>query len=155
MMRVADRDGQRVGGIGAGDLDPGKLQAHHVVDLRLGGMSHAHHGLFHRIGRVFSDHQPGLRRHQKGYSARLTQLQRGHRVLVDEGMLHRRGIGGIAAHHFGQLRMERDQPLRQFAVLRVRVADAIGDMRQPRPVHVDHPPAEVPQARINPENPHR
>jgi hypothetical protein len=34
------------------------------------------------------------------------------------------------------------------------MADAIGDMGYFRPHNINHPPAEVAQARINPQNPH-
>jgi hypothetical protein len=39
-------------------------------------------------------------------------------------------------------------------IIGVRMANAIGDMGNFRPHNVNHPPAEVPQARINPQNPH-
>ena len=44
-MRMRQRDGQRVGGIGAGELDPGQLQPHHMLDLPLVGMADADDGL--------------------------------------------------------------------------------------------------------------
>ena len=58
-MRVAERDGERIGRIRAGDLDPGKLQPHHVFDLPLVGMAHADHGLLDLVGSVFADRDPG------------------------------------------------------------------------------------------------
>jgi hypothetical protein len=39
-------------------------------------------------------------------------------------------------------------------IIGVRMADAIGDMGDFRPHNVNHTPPEVPQARINPQNPH-
>jgi hypothetical protein len=58
MMGVADRDGQRIGGVRPRDLHAGQMQAHHVGDLHLGGMADADHRLLHRIRRIFPDREP-------------------------------------------------------------------------------------------------
>ena len=153
-MRVADRNRQRVRRIRARNHHTGQLQANHMIHLGFIGMAHTHHRLFHRIGRIFADRQTGLRGHQQGNAARLPEFQGGHRVLVDERMLHRCRIGGVEPQDCGQLAVQRHQPLCQIAISGVRMADAIGDMGEFRAQNVDHPPAEVAQARINPKNPH-
>ena len=95
MVRVADRDGQRVGGIGARDLDAWKLKPDHMVDLAFVGVTHPDHGLLDRVWKIFANGQPCLRGHKKGDPARLPQLQSGHRILVDEGLLDGCGVRPI------------------------------------------------------------
>ena len=36
----------------------------------------------------------------------------------------------------------------------IGMTDAIGDMGDARTSHVDHPPAQIPQARVDPQNTH-
>ena len=55
MMRVGDRDGERVGGVGAGDLRPGKQARDHRVDLRFFGIAGADDGLLHQPRGIFAD----------------------------------------------------------------------------------------------------
>ena len=81
-MGVADRDRQSICGIGPADRHARKLHLHHMVDLGLVGMADADHRLFDRIGGVFADRQPGLRRDQQRDAARLTQLQRATASLL-------------------------------------------------------------------------
>lgn len=45
-----------------------KVQAHHMVDLHLGGVAHADDRLLHRIGGVFPT-AGGLRGHKQGDGA--------------------------------------------------------------------------------------
>ena len=106
MMRMTNRNRQCIRRIGTVDLYTRQMEAPHMVNLRLGGMTHADHGFFHRIGRIFPDHQPELRRNQQRDPPRLPQFQRGDRILVDEGIFHRRRLRGVLLHHKGQLNME-------------------------------------------------
>ena len=117
-------------------------------------MAHADHGLFHRVWGIFANYQPCLRGHQQGNAARLAQFQCGHRIFVDKRMLYCCRIGGIGAHNVGQLAVQRHKALGKGTIIGVRMADAIGDMGDFRPHNVNHTPPEVPQARINPQNPH-
>ena len=57
MMRVADRDGQRVGGVLALRIGLRQQHADHHADLRLLAVAGADHGLLHHVGRVFGDRQ--------------------------------------------------------------------------------------------------
>jgi hypothetical protein len=50
--------------------------------------------------------------------------------------------------------VQRHKALSKGTIIGVRMADAIGDMGDFRPHNVNHTPPEVPQARINPQNPH-
>ncbi len=88
-----------------------------------------HDGLLDRVGRIFSDGQAELRGHQQRDPPRLPQFQRGDRILVDEGMLHRCRIGGMAAEHLGQLAVQAQEAVGQ--VTGIRMADAVRDMAQP------------------------
>ena len=58
MMRVGDRDRERVGGVGAGDLHSGKQARDHRVDLRLLGIADADDGFLHQPRRIFANSSP-------------------------------------------------------------------------------------------------
>ena len=94
MMRVGDRDRERVGGIGAGDLHAGKQARHHRVDLRLLRAAGADDRLLDQRRRIFADLDPGARGAHQHHAARLPELQRRLRVLVDEHLFDR-GRGGL------------------------------------------------------------
>ncbi len=123
-----------------------------MFDLPLLGVTHADHRLLHGVRRILPDGDPGLRRHEHRDAARLTELQRAGRVLVDEGLLHGRGVGREPRHDLGQLRMEAQEPDGQ--VVPVGAADPVGDMDEPASRDVDHTPAKHPQPRVDAQHPH-
>ena len=52
----------------------GQLNAHHMFNLPLIGVPHAHHAFLHCIGGIFAHIQPKLRGHQQSNAARLAQF---------------------------------------------------------------------------------
>jgi hypothetical protein len=120
--------------------------------LFLGGMTHAHHRLFHPVGRIFPHRQPVLRGHQQGDSPRLPQLERAGPVLVDKCLLHRRRLRVEAVQNITELLIKRQQPRGQIVAR--RMAYAVGDMAQAAALHLDHAPAEVAQPRVDAQYPH-
>ena len=80
MVRVADRDGERVGSIVR--LRGGLRQENteHDADLVLVGVARADDGLLHEVRRVFGDRNPGARRNEHCDAARLTELLKSHGI---------------------------------------------------------------------------
>ena len=93
MMRVGDRYGERIRGVGAGDLRSGKKARDHGVDLRLLGAAGADDGFLNERRGIFADRDSRSRRAHQSNAARLTELERRLRVLVDEHFLDRGGVG--------------------------------------------------------------
>ena len=153
MMGMTDGNGERVGGIWSGDLHARKLQPHHMVDLALVGVANAHHGLLDRVGEIFANRDPRVRRHQKGDAPRLSKFERRHSVFVDEGLLNCGGIGPVGRENGGKLREQIQQTLCQIGAA-VRFAGAVRHMGQPRTIDVDDSPTHVPKARIDADDPH-
>ena len=58
-MRVGDRHGQRIGGIGAGDLHARQQDSDHGLHLLLVRPAGADHGLLDQPRGMFVDRQPG------------------------------------------------------------------------------------------------
>jgi len=104
MMRVGNRHGESVSGIRAGDLYAGKKAHDHRVDLRLLGIADPDYGLLHQPRRIFADVEAGTSRGHDHHPARLPQLQRRLRVLVDEDFLDRGAVGPVV----GDQRVELD-----------------------------------------------
>ena len=97
------------------------------------------------VGRVFGDLEPGLRRGQQRHGAGMAELERGRRILVHEGLLHRDGAGvklGDDARDFAVQRQQaqassslgrgRDHAMGHMAELRARHSITPQPMR-PRP----------------------
>ena len=95
---------------------------------------------------LMSEPEPGLGGRQKRDAARLTQLQRADRVLVHEGLFDRRRIGTVFGDDRAKPAIQRRQPRPQ--IVAAGMDDAIRKMPQARPVHRDHPPAHIAQARV-------
>ena len=106
-MRVGDRDGERVGGIGAGDLHAGKQARDHRMDLRFLGAAGADHGLLDQRAAIFADRDPGARRAHQHHPAGLAELERRLGVLVDEHLLDRGGVGAMLGDQRFELFGER------------------------------------------------
>jgi hypothetical protein len=67
-------------------------------------------------------------------------------------MLHCGGIWRVKAQNFRQLRMKGAEALRQIIAFGMK--DAIGHMRNARAQNINHAPAQIPQARVDPQNTH-
>jgi hypothetical protein len=153
-MGVADGDGERVGGIVAFELGLGHQDFQHHVYLLLFAVADADHGLLDGVRRIFRDPQARPGRHQHGDAARLAELQRGGRILVDEGLLDSGLVRLVAVHHLGK-------PVMQLAEAGGKIHLAIGsdgagsDETQRIAERFDDPPAGAPQARIDADDANR
>ena len=113
MMRMGDRDRERVGCIGRFRLGLGQQNLEHHQDLILVGMAGADHGLFHLIGSIFRHRNPEHRRRQHRDAPGLAEFQGGDAILVDEGLLHRGFRRLEIAQHGGEALMDRQQAARK------------------------------------------
>ena len=144
MMRVGDRDGERVGGVGAGDLHSGEQARDHRVDLRFLGIADADHGFLDQPRGIFADVDAGAGGDHEHDAARLAELERRLRVLVDEHFLDGRGIGPV----LGEQRLELVGQVREPARKRRRAVGlelAVGDVRRRLPSASIRPQPVVPR----------
>ena len=74
MMRVGDRDRQRVGGVGPGDLHAGKQPRDHGVDLCLLGAAGADDRFLDEASGIFAHVEAGASRAHENHSTRLPEL---------------------------------------------------------------------------------
>jgi hypothetical protein len=89
---MSDRHRQRIGGVGAGDLNPGQQALDHGMDLRLFGGASSDHGFFDQPRGIFADLDAGARGDHQYDAAGLAELERRLRVLVDEHLFDRSGL---------------------------------------------------------------
>jgi hypothetical protein len=130
-MRVGDCDRKGIGGIGAGDVNPGKQPRDHRVDLRLFRAAGANHRFLYQPRRIFADCEALPRRAHQRDAACVAEFQSRLRVFVDEHFLDRRGLRAMLGKQGFQLVRKRREPLRQrgfgigFDVTVTDVAEAV------------------------------
>ena len=71
---------------------------------------------------------------------------------LEEGLFNGGGSGAVAGDDLRQLFEQRQQPGAEIAP--GRAAQSIRDVTVPRSLDLDHPPAERPQSRIDPDDTH-
>ena len=140
MMGVGDGDGEGVGGVGAGDLGAGEQAHHHGVDLRLFGRAGADHRFLDQPGGIFADTHAGAGGDHQHDAARLAELERRLRVLVDEHLLDRGGFRRMLGDQRLELAGEVGETIGQRLV-RLRLELAIGQVGQAVAVGADQAPA--------------
>ena len=131
-MGVADRDRERIGGIGA-RLDAGQQPADHHGDLALVGMARAGHRLLHEVRGVLEYRQTGACRRQHHHAARLAELESRPGIDVDESLfdrglerLLRRDHGGGRLEQLGEaLEKSLGQPLSAKLMWRPKTTAAV------------------------------
>jgi hypothetical protein len=154
MVGVGDRNGQRVGRIGAAELHAGQQPRDHRLHLLLLRAAGADDGFLDDAGMIFADHQFGLRHGEQSDPARLTEFQSRLRVGIAEHLLDRRALRLIGFHDLHDRTVEQGQPARQ-GHRRIGADLAVGDMRQAIAVGTDDAPAGGAEARIDAEDQHR
>lgn len=152
MMGVGEGDRKRVGGIVGGEHGLGHEHRHHQPDLLLLRVPGSDDGLLDGVRGVFGDRQPGPGGDQQRHPAGLPELQRGARVLVDEGLLDRRLVRLEFLEDPVEPVVDVDQPAREV-VRTVRRDGARGDEADRVAEGVDHPqpvrrrPGSIPRMR--------
>jgi len=151
-MRVGDRDGERVGGVGAGDLGPGQQARHHRMDLRLARAASPDHRLLDQRRGILPDRNPGSCRAHQNDAARLAELEGRLRVLVDEYLLDRGRFWPVLGDDRLELLGQPREPLRQRGQ-RVGLDLAIGAVGKAVAVGFDQPPAGRAEPGVEAEDP--
>src|SRR3954453_8494488 len=147
-MGVGYRDRQRVGGVWRFRLGLWQQYLEHQQYLVLVGMAGSDHRLLDLVRRILSNRYPEHRRRQHRNSPRLTKLQRGPAVLVDEGLFNR-GFRRIEiAEHGGKPFVDRQQP-RGERRPSAGPPRPPADENQPVALDLDDAPAGAAKARID------
>jgi hypothetical protein len=151
-MSVSDCNGERVGGIGACDLHSGKEARDHRMDLRLFGCPSSNDGLLHEPRGIFTDRNSGSRSTHQNDAARVSELQRRLRVLVDEDLFGSCSIGSL----FGDQELELfGKGCKSVGQRRRAIGTdlAIGNMDEAVSLGVDHAPAGRAEPRVEAQDP--
>ena len=148
MIGMADGDRKRVGFVGALHPRLGQQEADHRLDLPLLGVARAGHRLLDQVRRILGDQQPAHCRRQQRHAARLPELQRRARVVVDEGLLDRRFLRHEAGDDAGDALEQLAQAIGEVIVGR-RGDEPARHIAQAHAIAVDDAPAGAAQARID------
>lgn len=152
MMGVGNRDGESVGGIGAGDGDAGKQPGHHCVDLCLLGAAGPDDCFLDEARRIFADLQSCSCSAHEDYAACLPELQRGLGVSVHEDFLDGCCCRGLVGNQRLEMVCKRREPDRERFVA-VGADLAVCDMDEAIALRFDETPASGAKAWIEAENP--
>jgi len=129
MVGVGDGDGERVGRVGALDLHARKQALDHKVDLRFLRRAGADDGFLDEARGIFADGEPGAGGGHQDDTARLGELERRLRVLVEEYFLGGCAVGVVIGEDGVELRGEVGQALGQgFAGAGLELA--VGEVRE-------------------------
>ena len=95
MVGVGNGDGERVGGVRAGDHDSGEEALDHEVDLGLVGVARPDHCFLDQPCGIFADKDARARGDHEHDAAGLGELERRLGVLVDEDFFRSGGVGMV------------------------------------------------------------
>src|SRR5579871_2667123 len=150
VMRMADRHGQCVRGIGTADHCAGQQAAHHHLHLFLLGPASADDSQLHGLGGVFGHRHTDQCGRQQRHSPGVAQFQRRRAIAVDIGFLDRRLVRPMQRHQIGQGVMQHLQALWD-AGRAVRGDHPIGNVPQAVAIGLDDAPTGEAQSRIDSE----
>ena len=115
-MRMTDRYGKGIRGIGPIDGHPAQQRLNHQGDLLFRSMTRPDNRLLHEICRVFGNHQSFQCRCQQDDSSGLPKLERGNGIAIDERLLYRRFNGLELVQNSDNPFEELAQSLSKFGV---------------------------------------
>ena len=151
MVGVRNRHRQRIGGVGSGDLRARQQPRDHGMDLRLFGIAVADDGFLDQPRRILAHVDPGSRGDHDHNPARLAELERRLRVLVDEHFLDGGAFRPLIREKGLKLVGEVGKPPRQGR--RAVSSDlTVGDVTESVPVSLDEAPTRRAKARIETED---
>lgn len=151
MVRMADRDCQRVRCVGPCDFRSGQQYAQHRLHLLLRCAPGANDRLFDQARRIFGDRQAATRTREQRDTARVGEFQRRLRVVVDEHLLDRRRGRRMINDHRRQDCVKMREPVGQRS-LRVGLHMPVGDVADPAALDADNAPAGATQRGIEAED---
>ena len=146
-MRVADRAGERVGGVGAGVSGQSEQPFHHVLHLFFFCVALADHGLLDLQRSVLRDREARDHRRADRGAARLAQQQRGLRIHIDEDLLDRHLLRAVRCDDFGNSVQKAFESSRQIP--RAGFDATAGDVAQAPGILLDDAEARDLQPRID------
>ena len=133
-------------------VDPGEQALDHRVDLRLFGIAGADDRFLDQPRGIFADLDPRARRDHQHHAARLAELERRLRVLVDEHFLGRGGVGLMLGEQRFELAGEVRRGARAAASFGVGLELAVGEVGQAIALGADQPPAGRAERRVEAED---
>src|SRR5467141_4253347 len=147
---MADRAGERIGGVGRRIARKGKQAPHHVLHLLFFGVAVTDHRLLDLQRGVLRNRKPGEHRSADSGAARLPERKRRLRIGVDEHYLDRDLAGSVRRDDAVQPLEDRLQPGRQVAGSRLDASAR--NVAQLRAARLDHSEAGDPQPGIDAED---
>ncbi len=100
---MGDGNGQRVGGVMAGDFAEAQEALHHLTYLSLVRAALTRHRSFDKRRRVLGDFDLGALQGQKNHAPGMAELGRSLSVFMEEDPLNRSSRGPMARNHLTQL----------------------------------------------------
>ena len=149
-MRMADRAGEGISGIGRWVAGKREQPAHHVLDLLLACMAIAYHRLLDLEGCVLRDGKAGEDRSTDGRAACLPEGKRRLRIHIHEYLLYGDFDRAVRRDHLLQSLEDRLQALGEIALAGLYAA-ARNVVELP-PRGLDHAEPGDLQSRIDPED---
>src|SRR5688572_998530 len=150
-VRMADRAGERIGGVGRGIARQGEQALDHVLHLLFRSVAVADDRLLHLERGVFRHRKARQHRGADRRAARLAERQRGLRIGIDEHLLHRDLSGRVRRDDFLESFEDALQPRRE--VSGAGFDAAARDIEEAGILGLDHPESRDLQTRIDPEDP--
>ena len=151
---VAQGDGDGVGGvIGLGHGLQMQQPPGHVLDLMLGGVAIAHHGLLDLHGLILKNRHPGLPDGQKNNAPALGHVDAGGDVMSEKQLLNGHGfrLGGL--EQLGHVVVDHFQPPGEIRIGRGGDGAAVEQPVLP-PLGVDKAEARDAVTGVDSQNPH-
>ena len=151
MMRVGDRDRQRVGGIRASDLHTGKQPRDHGVNLCFLGTAGADDRFLDKARGIFSNLDSCTCGAHQRHAAGLPEFERRLRVLINEDFLDCGGGRSVASKQLLEFTGKERKPQRQGGAA-VRPDLSVGYVGETITLSLDQSPAGGAEAGIEPED---
>lgn len=152
-LEVSDRDGERVGSVGARHAGEPEDHPNHLCDLDLVGPTLTRDRALDARRRVFEGVHTRPRADEERDPSSVTELRCSRGVLREEERLDARDVRAMLLEDVDEARLDGHEALSKIALV-LHVEDAMGHVHETRAVLRDDSPPEVPSARIEAEDDH-
>jgi hypothetical protein len=109
-MRVRNRNGKSISGIGGKLACAWQKHPNHCADLGLAGMTVTGDGLFDAIGGIFADGKATLRAGDDGGTAGLAEFKGRQSILINESFFDRRFVRAVLSDDTRKTIRQRAEP---------------------------------------------